>query len=238
MSDDLSRIATATRVALPAEVPSRHVPPVVRPRFSLEGVLELIYAQVPVVNRNIWAASAVVIGSGCAVTLFGSSGGTSGVFGAITPLIAAAGVAVVYGDHDPSLEVALATPTSPRAILLARLALVCGYDLLLALAASVVLVGIGQSAGGLEAVIFMWLGPMLLLSAIGLGVAVRFGSAASLATAGSLWILNLTAAPTIEHAVARATALDSATGTGISVALALVIIGAVVLRTPRVLRAA
>ncbi|HYK97260.1 MAG TPA: hypothetical protein VEU77_02590 [Candidatus Acidoferrales bacterium] len=234
MSDDLDRVAGATRLALPREVRPRFGPPTPEPRFSLERIYDLVYAQVPVVNRSIWSASAVVMGLGCAVTLFGASAGAGGAFGAVTPLIAAAGLAFLYGEHDPSLEVALATPTSPRAILLARLALVCGYDLLLALVASLVLEGVGDPAGGLEAVIAVWLGPMLLLSSIALAVAVRFGSVASLAVAGTLWILNLTSGRALEHVIVPV--LDPTVATALSIAVAFALFGVVVLRTPRVLR--
>lgn len=58
-------------------------------------------------------------------------------------MIAAVGLALVYGPEvDPGLELALATPTAPRSVLLARMTLVFAYDLGLALAANAVVLAV------------------------------------------------------------------------------------------------
>lgn len=238
--DELGRLAEATRLALPAKVSPRAPAPLVPPRLSLGALVELTRAQIPTVNRHLWPASAVVLGIGFAITLFvPRGGGGSGAFAALTPLIAAAGLAFIYGpENDPPLEIALATPTSPRVVLLARLVLVCGYDLLLAMASSLALATFGQAREGLQAVILMWLGPMLLLSAVSLAVAVRFGTAASLGTGLTLWVLHLATDRILEHWVARTLAVDAVAGTVAAAAVAFCVVTVVVARMPSELRTA
>ncbi|HPL30514.1 MAG TPA: zf-HC2 domain-containing protein, partial [Anaerolineae bacterium] len=101
----------------------------------------LLGAQVPLVRREIWPASALVMAIGCVVAIL-QGGSQAGFFiQALAPLVAAAGLAMIYGpENDPSLELALATPTSPRQVLLARLVVVFGYDLALGLMATAGLV--------------------------------------------------------------------------------------------------
>jgi hypothetical protein len=98
---------------------------------------------------------------------------------------------LIYGPEiDPSLEVALATPTSPRLILLARLTLVSGYDLLLTLVATAGLVPLGR--GGFASTLsFEWLGPMLFLSALALILSLRLGPTVAASMALILWMVRV-----------------------------------------------
>jgi hypothetical protein len=76
------------------------------------------------------------------------------------------GISFLYGAApDVALELELATPTSPRLVLLARLALVYGFDLGLGLLASAALAWLmpGVSMWPLVAT---WLAPMSFLSAV------------------------------------------------------------------------
>jgi hypothetical protein len=114
--------------------------------------------------------------------------------------VAAAGVAGVHRSrHDPVAELIAAVPSSARLLLLVRLALVFGYDLVLALGASAVLAADTSDAAGvtvaagMHALIATWLGPMALLSALSLLVAVRFGPDVALGTAVGVWGLRLLA---------------------------------------------
>ena len=94
----------------------------------------LVAAQVRVVGHGLWMSSAVVMALGFAVAW---TAGRRGMVGALAPLVAVFGVSHLHGpQHDPAFELTEATPTSPRVVLLARLLLVFGYDLGLALAAS------------------------------------------------------------------------------------------------------
>jgi hypothetical protein len=116
------------------------------------------------------------------------------LFALVAPAVAAVGVAFVYGpENDPSLELALGTPTSPRLVLLARLALVFGFDLLVALGATLLLVAVRGDAA-VWSVVSLWLGPMLFLSGLGLVVSLAVGPAAAALGALTLWSTRVLAA--------------------------------------------
>ncbi|MDY7085418.1 MAG: hypothetical protein SYR96_09960, partial [Actinomycetota bacterium] len=113
------------------------------------------------------------------------------VLSLVAPLVAAAGVAGTY-RAGPELIVSL--PTSGRLLLLVRLALVFGYDLVLATAASVVVAVTGTSgAGSLNTLVAAWLGPMALLCSLCLLLAVRFGPDVALGVAVGVWSMRVLA---------------------------------------------
>lgn len=156
---------------------------------------QLLLGQLPLVRREIWAASAVTMAMGCLVSALTATGASAAgsAFAIFAPVIAAVGVAFVYGpENDPSLEVALSTPTSPRLVLLARLVLVYGYDLALALAATIALAA-ANGTFGLWPLISLWIGPMLFLSALALLVSLLFSPTAALFLALALWGARLAA---------------------------------------------
>jgi hypothetical protein len=153
---------------------------------GLHWLLQLLHGQIPLVRRGIWAASALTMVLGCLLELIAPYGAGKSL-ALIAPIVAAMGVAFVYGpESDPGLELALATPTSPRFVLLSRLTLVYAYDILLALAASVITV-IVRGGVGLWPVIVLWLGPMLFLSALSLVLALLSSSGVGIAAALALW---------------------------------------------------
>ena len=141
----------------------------------------ILCSQAPLVRREIWLTSALVMALGYLVTVVASAQyPTSGVIEVIAPLVAAAGVAMIYGpEHDPALELSLATPTSPRQVLLARLALVFSYDLVLALAATLGLRRVMPAAP---------LGPMAFLSALALVLSLCIGASNAVTVAMVLWL--------------------------------------------------
>lgn len=149
---------------------------------------DLLRGQVPLVRRGLWAASALTMALGCLVALTAREGSGAGVVLAlVAPIVAAIGVAFVYGpENDPSLEVALGTPTSPRLVLLARLTLVYGYDVLLALGATLALVVVRGDAA-LWSLVSLWLGPMLFLSGLSLVVSLAVGPATAMLAAMAGW---------------------------------------------------
>ncbi|MHB1415529.1 MAG: zf-HC2 domain-containing protein [Chloroflexota bacterium] len=155
----------------------------------LSRAWQLLQAQVPLVRREIWLASAMVLGLGYVVAiLVGQDGRASGVIGVLAPLVAAAGVAMIYGaENDPALELTMATPTSPRQVLLARLVLVFGYDLALSLLATVGLVAVLPVAP-LGTIILGWLGPMTFLSALALVLSLAIGTGSAITIALVLWM--------------------------------------------------
>jgi hypothetical protein len=142
---------------------------------------------VPLVRREIWPASALVMALGYFVAvLMGERGGS--VVEALAPLVAAGGLAGIFGaENDPGLELALATPTSPRQVLLARLVLVYGYDLLLALTATLGLVAV-VPVGWLGAIVLRWLAPMTFLSVLALVLSMCVGTGNAVTVAFILWV--------------------------------------------------
>ena len=162
-------------------------------RLSLGA--QLLRGQLPLVRREIWAASPLTMLVGCLVALMAATPGAAGATLAVfAPVIAAVGVMFVYGpENDPSLEVALSTPTSQRLVLLARLTLVYGYDLALTLVATGVLVVV---RGGLDTwpLISLWVGPMLFLSALALLLSLLLGTATAMLVTMGLWASRLVAA--------------------------------------------
>lgn len=165
-----------------------------RPVAAISLLWQLLVGQVPLVRRAIWAASAVTMAVGLLAALFATTPTAGGlVLGLLAPLVAAMGVALVYGpENDPGLEVALATPTAPRLVLLARLTLVYGYDLGLALLATLVL----AARGGADPLplISLWIGPMLFLSALALLLSLLLDATAALLVSMGLWSVRLIAA--------------------------------------------
>lgn len=154
---------------------------------ALARLWQLLRAQMPLLRREIWIASAFVMVMGLLLSLTAPIGGPS-ILTVVAPLVAAAGVAMIYGpENDPALELALATPTSPRQVLLARLVLVFGYDLALALGASVMLAAVGGPTYGLGALVLSWLAPMTFLSALALALSLWMGAGNAASIAFLMW---------------------------------------------------
>ena len=148
----------------------------------------LLAAQVPLVRREIWSASALVMALGCLVAILQGGSASASIIEAVAPVVAAAGLAMLYGpESDPGLELALATPTSPRQVLLARLVVVYGYDLILGVAASVGVLAV-VPAGLLGQLILGWLAPMAFLSALALVLSMVIGTGNAITAALMLWL--------------------------------------------------
>ena len=137
--------------------------------------------QVPLIPISIWLAAPLVIlfGGGLAFYdifirhLTSIAGDWS--LPLFTCVSAATGAAFIYGaENDAGLEITLSTPTSIRLIMLYRMALVVGYNFVLAAIASTV-IAIAHG-GGLWQSIQMWLGPMLLLSSFTFALSMLLGS--------------------------------------------------------------
>ena len=157
----------------------------------------LLRAEARLVRPAVPIASALVMALGVAfaATPPATAEGWAGhILALIAPVVAALGIAGLSGPRrDPAFEVVAAAPTAPALILLTRIALVFGYDLLLALAASGVLAALGGDPGGLFALVDAWLGPMALLSALSLVLAVWLGADAAAGVAVVLWSLRVLA---------------------------------------------
>ncbi len=151
-------------------------------------------AQVRVVQRDLWLVSALMMLLGTLVTMGMYGRQRTGDVLAIVwvaPLVAAVGVAYLYGfEADPPLEIELATPASRRLVLLARLALVFGFDLALALIGSAAL-AFTQSGVSLWPLVITWFGPMAFLSALAFLLTVIFiDSMAGAVISMLLWMVQ------------------------------------------------
>jgi hypothetical protein len=165
------------------------------PARRLRRLGALVLAEARLIRPAVPVASALVMLLGVGLVLFQGATGAGLVLALVAPIVAAAGVAGTYRSrHDPAAELVAATPTSGRLLILVRIALVFGYDLVLAVAASVALAAAGAAGtASLNALIGAWLGPMALLSALSLLIAVRFGPDVALGTAAGLWAVRVLA---------------------------------------------
>jgi hypothetical protein len=138
----------------------------------------ILSAQVRIVHRFTWIATLLVMALGFLVTAFftlpTAPSAAALPIALIAPLVAAFGVAFIYGiDADPALELQLAAPISPRLILLARLALVFGFNLIIGLTGSLALALISPHLT-LWSLVAGWLIPMTFLSSLAFLLSVLF----------------------------------------------------------------
>lgn len=151
----------------------------------------LLWAQARLLPKGLWVASAMAV---TFTILMGLAwrGGTYPPFilGLVITPIAAAGGALLYGpEHDPGLEVALATTTPPQVVLMSRFLLALGYDCIAALVASIVLtLARGES---LSSLVTSWFGPTLLITGLSVFVSVRGGSTLAYSFVAVLWCARL-----------------------------------------------
>ncbi len=137
----------------------------------------LLRAQLRVVRREIWSASALVFVLGTVVTaMYYQSNPSADMLPIVlfAPLVAAIGIAFLYGpDVERIAELEQTTPTPPRLLLLVRLALVFGFNLFLGIGASVALT-LTQSNVSLWPLVVSWLAPMTFLSTFAFLLSVMF----------------------------------------------------------------
>ena len=157
--------------------------------------------QVPIIHLSIWLAAPLVIFFGAGLTFYDiiilhvigiASNWSLPLFATVS---AAASAAFIYGiENDSGFELTLSTPTSMRLVMLCRMFLVIGYNVILAAIASTVIAV--AHGGGLWQIIQMWLGPMLLLSTFTLALSMLLGSWVSLLVSiiletGQAFLLNV-----------------------------------------------
>jgi hypothetical protein len=146
---------------------------------------EILRAQVPLVNKDIWPASLLILFLGFAITIIMNK---AEFLYAIAPLVSAGGLAFVYSrEHDPAFELVLSTPVSQVQILLARLALVFGYNFVLMLILSLGL-SFYYSIDLILPLLLEWLAPMTFLSTLGLCISVFSNSGNAIFISYGLWI--------------------------------------------------
>lgn len=154
---------------------------------------QLMRAQVPLVRRSLGAATTLMLLLGVIVLLSRSGGRGGELLSLVAPVAAAVGLSLISGPEiDPSLELTVSTGTSPRVVLLARLVLVFGYDLVLGLAATGLTL-LSTTGPAFSALVLGWLGPMLLLSSLSFALAVLTRPAVGLGVALALWAARVLA---------------------------------------------
>jgi hypothetical protein len=174
-----------------AELPERELPRR-DARARMIWAWLIVRSQIRLVHPTLWTASTLVIGLGALVTLAyyqPSQNATALPLVIFAPIVTACGVAFLYGlDADPALELQWAAPVSARLILLARLALLFGFNLVITLVCSVALTLV-ESQISLMPLIAAWLAPMTFLSALAFFLSVLFFDALmSLLICLLLWI--------------------------------------------------
>jgi hypothetical protein len=167
--------------------PARLVQPRLVPAAHTWNVMT---AQARLLRRSVWVASA--LGIACATLLAASLSaelGRDGVLTTALPLIAAAGVAFLYGpEYDPGLEITLATPTPARLVLLSRFGMLFAFDVALALIGTLAIsLARGESLWGLA---LAWLGPMTLLATISLALSLFTGPVVAALGAALAWLAS------------------------------------------------
>lgn len=176
----------------PLVVPAQVLPAVmdtIRPKQTFGQVLQtafsLLKVQLLLVRSEIWTASVLVIVIGFIAALLLE---LNGLMYVLAPLVASAGVSMIYGqENDPAYELTNSTPVSQAQILLARLVLVFGYNLVLVTAAYLGLLQILPEQA-MSALLLNWLAPMAFLSSLSLLLSLVFGSANAISAAYLLWV--------------------------------------------------
>ena len=157
--------------------------------FLFQCTWQLIRIQAPLVRREIWLASALVIALGVISALIIEK---AAFLQALAPLVAAACMALLYGpENDPALELTLSVPTSPWQVLLARMVLVFGYNLALTIIAGLGLMAL-LPGEVLSSLALNWLAPMAFLSALSLMLSMVFGTGNAIAVSYLAWMLRWT----------------------------------------------
>lgn len=172
-------------------IKTRHVPSV---SYRLRLGWLLLYSQLRVVQREIWAASALVMGLGILIALGYGVAGSANLslpFMLLAPVAAAVGVAFLYGPAmDPALEIELTTPVSPRQMLVARLVLVFSFDLLLGLTGSAILSCLRTDVY-FWPLVSTWLAPMTFLTSLAFLLTIlTMNSGISLLVCLMLWVIQ------------------------------------------------
>ncbi len=153
----------------------------------------LLRAQLRVVQREVWLASALILLLGVLITVLVYT--PSYALNALpivflAPLGAAAGMALIYNDQvEQASEIEQSTPVPFPVILLARLFLVFAFDCALAIAGSAALALVSR---GLTfwPLVLAWLGPMAFLSMLAFFISVASrDSLAGIVISMTLWAL-------------------------------------------------
>jgi hypothetical protein len=176
------------------------------PARALRRLWLVFRAQIPLIYKSIWIASALVclFGLILTVSMAQRSAETKGTIADIMVLfiavVGAVGGAFLYGSSvDPGFELTIATPTSARLVMLCRMVIVLGYNMLLALVASAVFAAL--YGGSLWGFVQLWLGPMIFLASLCLALSLFVGSTFALLCAIVIEVLQTFPQRFVSHLV-------------------------------------
>jgi hypothetical protein len=186
-------------------------------RWSLAHALRrgwLVFrAQIPLIHKSLWMASALICLFGLVLALCMVSHTpermhlASNVLVLFIVVVGASGSAFIYGSAvDPGFELALATPTSVRIVMLCRMFIVLGYNFVLGVLASAIFALV--YGGGLWGMVQLWLGPLVFLSSLCLAISFFISSAFALLCTVVLEALQTFPATTISRLGLSLPALD------------------------------
>jgi len=156
--------------------------------------LLLLRSQIKVVHGEIWLASLLLIVLGTLVTLASSGGNAQETLPMVVlaPVVSVFGVTLLYDERAiKMLELESTTAVSARLLLLARLTLVYGFNLLLMLIGSVSL-SLLRDDLSLWPLVMSWFAPMTFLSALAFFASVLFVDAIAGGLLGlGLWMVHV-----------------------------------------------
>jgi hypothetical protein len=176
------------------------------PLHLLRRLWLVFRAQIPLIHKSIWVASALVCLFGLLLTLqmmtqkHVDKHAAADVLVLFIVVVGASGSAFIYGSSvDPGFELTLSTPTSVRLVMLCRMAIVLGYNFLLGLLASALFATV--YGGSLWGFMQLWLGPLLFLSSLCLALSLLLGSAIAMICAVVIETLQSFPAKIASHLV-------------------------------------
>lgn len=157
----------------------------------------LVRAQVRVVRRGLLLASVFILTLGALVSDAFYSPGVDVAnlpLALLAPLVSAVGVSLLYGvDLEGIQEFLLSLPVTPRLVLLARLVLLYGVNLLAALIGSAAL-AVAHTRIAFLPLVTAWLAPMTFLTALAFFLTIlTLRPSLSLLVCALLWVLQVIA---------------------------------------------
>jgi hypothetical protein len=165
------------------------------PARALRRLWLVFRALIPLIYKSIWIASALVCLFSLILTVSmaqhsaRAKGTIADIMVLFIAVVGAVGGAFLYGSSvDPGFELTIATPTSVRLVMLCRMVIVLGYNMLLALVASAVFAAL--FGGSLWGFVQLWLGPMIFLASLCLALSLFIGSAFALLCAIVIEVLQ------------------------------------------------
>jgi hypothetical protein len=183
----LARVLDAVRAAQDQAAMTDLQPARRLPAGSSASLLAAIRSQIPVVGLPFWLGCAAVI-------VLGVLAGSLWLDPVVSPLLltapplAALGVGYAFRAIDTGMaELERACPAHPVELALARLLLVVGFDLVLALLLLPWNAGTPLVSGGDVGLILDWLAPLLLSSGVSLLCTQRYGVLAGTSAGLGLW---------------------------------------------------